>query len=89
MNPFPESQLEIVQWHDAVGDSTRTHYESIDDIRLARNTNIGWVIREDDELIVLAHGKSDTGEADHLVIPVSCILDRKRVSRGKKKKKRA
>ena len=87
MNPFPNSELEIIQWQDAVGDSTRTHFESIADIRLAVNVNIGWVVDENENRIVLAHGRSDTGEVDHLTIPVDSILERKRVSRGRKKKR--
>ncbi len=87
MNPFPDAQLEIVKWKDAVGDTTRTHYDEIDKLHLATNINVGWVIREDDELIVLAHGRSDTNEADHLTIPANCILERQGVSSGRKKKK--
>jgi len=74
--PCEKSDLEWIVWKDAVGDSTRTQRDAIAGITLAENINIGWVIREDDELLVLAQGQSSTGEVDHLTIPVNCITQR-------------
>lgn len=81
---IPAVQLEWVTWKDAVGSSSRAQVEGLKQVVLAVNTNIGWVAHETDELLVLAHGVSDTGEVDHFAIPKSCVVERVKV--GKKRK---
>lgn len=73
----PRSKLEWVVWKDACADSSRVSVDSIQDVRLVTNTNLGWAIHEDDERLVLAHGMSTSGEIDHFVIPTNCIVERK------------
>lgn len=68
-------QLVWVTWQDAVGDSSRAHIDDLAGITLALNTNLGWIIHEDDSRIVLAHGFSSTGEVDHFTIPRGDIRD--------------
>ena len=80
----PDVQLEWVIWKDAVGVSDRQQLENLKTVTLATCTNIGWVMHETEELVVLANGMLSTGEVDHLVIPKSCIVERTKV--GKKRK---
>jgi hypothetical protein len=86
--PCETSNLEWIVWEDAVGDSSRTDRDAIAGITLARNSNVGWVIHEDEKRVVLAHGVSTTGEIDHFTIPVSCILERHKVLSQAAKRKR-
>ena len=68
-----------IRWRDAVGNSTRAQVEDAANAQLALNTNIGWVLHENAERLVLAHGVSSTGEVDHFVIPIACIVERRPV----------
>lgn len=63
-----------VEWQDAVGDSTRTHFEDVGAASLVKNINLGWVLHENASRIVLAHGFSSSGEVDHFTIPQADIL---------------
>ena len=86
--PCEDREIVWVVWVDAVNLSTRVHYEAVRDCSCATNVNVGWVVDENDKRIVLAHGKSSTGEIDVFVIPVENIIERKQVGkqtrRGKK-----
>lgn len=82
----PKAKPEWIVWKDACGDSTRTHVDSIKLAQLVTNTNLGWVIDEDEERIVLAHGTSTSGEVDHLVIPTNCVVSRHKVGERKPRK---
>jgi hypothetical protein len=77
-----------VTWKDAVGCSSRVQFESLKDISLVYNTNLGWIIDENSERIVLAHGVSTSGEVDHFAIPTGDIISREpvvaKISRKKK-----
>lgn len=81
--PCKRSEVEFVVWKDAMGSSSRATLDALKQVSLAVNTNLGWVVSENDERIVLAHGVSDTGEIDHFVIPVNCIVERIRLSQSK------
>ncbi len=74
--PCPKNSVVWICWRDAVGDSIRTPAESIDNICLVTNINIGWIIHENEERVVLAHGSSTSGEIDHITIPTNCICER-------------
>ena len=74
-----KNQLEWIVWKDACADSSRAHLDSIKDVQLVTNANVGWVFDENDERIVLAHGWSTSGEVDHFVIPTSCVVERQKV----------
>lgn len=67
-------KLVWITWRDAVSDSTRTHIDELSKIRLSINTNLGWVIEEDQDRIVLAHGYDDADWIDHFAIPVGDII---------------
>ncbi len=74
--PCRKADIVFITWEDACGDSTRAHQDVIKSQQLAINTNVGWLVHENEKRIVLAHGISTTGEIDHLVIPVVSILER-------------
>lgn len=84
----PRTKLEWIVWKDACADSSRVAVDSIKDVRLVTNTNLGWVIHEDAERVVLAHGISTSGEIDHFVIPLNCIVERKPLFAGKPRGKK-
>ncbi len=73
--PCRPSGVVWIRWQDAVGESAR-HSDDPAKIRLAVNTNIGWITHEDAERVVLDHGCSTTGEYDIFVIPVVNIIQR-------------
>lgn len=69
-------ELVYITWRDAVSESSRAHIDDIKSAKLAVNVNLGWILDEDEERIVLAHGFSTTGEIDHFTIPVGDIVER-------------
>lgn len=71
-----KNQLEWIRWRDACAASSRAGEDELAQLRPATNVNLGWVIDENDQRVVLAHGYSSSGEIDHFVIPTACILDR-------------
>lgn len=77
--PAKRSQLVWIMWRDAVGTSARLQVEDVATLALVVNTNIGWIIHEDETRIVLAHGTSTSGEVDYLAIPANCIVERRKV----------
>jgi hypothetical protein len=82
-------KLVWIIWKDAVDCSSRVHTDCLKDVQLATNTNIGWIVEEDAERVVLAHGFSTTLEIDHFAIPVSCIVRREPVVMARKRAKNA
>jgi hypothetical protein len=44
--------------------------------RLATNTNVGWILNEDESRVVMAHGVSTSGEVDVFSIPTVNIIER-------------
>lgn len=81
--PCKKNELLFVKWKDAVGDSSRAHRDDVKNASLVTNTNIGWILHEDEERIVLAHGCSTSGEIDHFVIPKGDIVERTYVIKRK------
>lgn len=79
-----KSQMVWIVWKDAVGDSSRMMADSVRDAQLVINVNCGWIIHENEERIVLAHGLSTSGEVDYFVIPSNCILERKPIIKARK-----
>jgi hypothetical protein len=75
--PCRKTALVWIRWRDAVNESTRAQVEDAANAQLAVNTNIGWVLHENAERLVLAHGVSSTGEVDHFIIPIACIVERR------------
>lgn len=74
-----KNQIEWIVWRDACADSMRSHLDSVNELRLVTNANVGWVLDENEERIVLAHGQSTSGEIDHFVIPTNSIVERVRI----------
>lgn len=83
--PCRKSDVLFVRWRDACGDSSRAMVEDARKAQLVVNCNVGWLLDEDDERIVLAHAASTGGEIDHFVIPTNCIVERVWVARPTKK----
>ena len=65
---------------------TRQKREDARNAQLVLNTNLGWIIDENAERVVLAHGTSTSGETDHFLIPVNCIVARIPLATAKKPK---
>lgn len=76
MKPPIATDIVIIEWHDAVNESTRTDEGELAKVKLAINRNVGWVVHENDVRIVLAHGWSTSGEVDHFTIPKGDIIRR-------------
>lgn len=74
--PCRKEKIVIIWWWDAVSSSSRVQMDETGSLKLAQNCNIGWIAQEDDERIVLCHGKSTTGEVDHFLIPKPNIIKR-------------
>jgi len=74
--PCRKSEIVFVVWKDAVGQSTRAQHESVAELQRATNINVGWIVHENAERLVLGHGISTTGELDHLVIPIANVVER-------------
>lgn len=74
--------LVLIRWYDACNESTRTDESDLAKVKLAENSNIGWIVHENDTRIVLAHGWSSSGEVDHFTIAVGDIFERSYLARG-------
>ena len=86
---FPlDQQLGWIKWRDAVGVQTRFDGESIANLSLVINTNLGWIGHENEERVVLVSGISTSGEVDALVIPTHDIVERIPATLEPKKKKK-
>ena len=46
------------------------------DCSLVTNSNLGFIMHENDERIILVHGLSTGGEVDYFAIPTNCIVER-------------
>ena len=69
-------ELVWIVWKDACGDSSRVHIDSVADCSLVTNSNLGFIMHENDERIILVHGLSTGGEVDYFAIPTNCIVER-------------
>ena len=89
MDGIPCDRMEVVWivWKDACGDSARVQIDSVKDCSLVTNTNLGWIIHENEERVILAHGVSTGGEIDYFAIPSNCIVDRIYLSKPRKESK--
>jgi len=76
IRPAKNAELVWIVWADAVGESCRHHAENVAGLHLATNTNLGWVVHENERRLILAHGMSDSGELDVFAIPQNCIIER-------------
>jgi len=74
--PCTKSGLVWIRWIDASGESCRIHIDDIQNMSAEINTNIGWIIAENGNVIRLAHGQSSTGEVDCFKIPKVNIIER-------------
>lgn len=74
--PCPKSVLVWIRWIDASGESCRVHIDDVHNMSAEVNTNVGWIIAENDDVLRLAHGQSSTGEIDCFKIPKVNIVER-------------
>ena len=72
--PCLKGEVVFVTWEDALSESEREQEDDLLQTTTAVNTNVGWIIHRDRKRIILAHGKSSTGEVDRFVIPAKNIL---------------
>ena len=91
--PCTKENLVWIIWKDACGDSARLQVDSVESCSLVTNTNVGWILHENEERVILAHGISTGGEVDFFAIPSNCVVERiypfrKEVKNGRKKAKR-
>lgn len=86
MDSLPDRrELVWIVWKDACGSSSRHQVDALSEVQLVTNTNLGWILHENEERVVLAHGFSTSGEVDHFVLPVNCIVKREYVVRKRGK----
>ena len=71
-----DNELVWIKWRDAVGTWSRFDGESLANLSLVTNTNVGWVAHENEDRVVLVAGISTSGEVDALVIPTNDIVER-------------
>lgn len=84
--PCKRADIVIIWWWDAVSGSAREQADTVKDLQLALNCNIGWIAHENDTRLVLCHGRSSTGEMDNFQIPVANIVKRLTICPKRKKK---
>lgn len=73
---YESKEIVWITWKDAVSDSTRLHIDSVSDCALVTNSNLGFIMHENDERVILVHGISTSGEVDYFAIPANCIIER-------------
>lgn len=73
---FDLHDVEVIIWRDAFGTSERIQEAEIPGITVATNVNIGYIIHENDDRLILANGHSTSGEIDHIVIPAENVTAR-------------
>ena len=81
----PDEDIVWIIWKDACGDSSRTHIDSVQDCSLVTNVNVGFIMHETDERVILVHGLSTGGEVDYFAIPTNCIVERVYLNRQPRK----
>ena len=74
--PCKKNELVWIRWIDASGESCRVHVDDLANLHSEINTNLGWVVAENDQVLRLAHGISTTGEVDCFKVPVANIVER-------------
>jgi len=87
--PCPKSGLVWIRWLDASGESCRIHIDDVHNLSAEINTNIGWVVAENGDVLRLAHGQSSTGEIDCFKIPKVNIIERIPIVPERVKQKKA
>lgn len=87
--PFDKHELVYIIWEDACQQSSRADLETLKNITIATNENLGWVAHENESRVILAHGKSTTGEIDYFTIPTKNIVERRVVIPKRVKKTKA
>jgi len=75
--PGKKKDIIVIWWYDAVSMPSREQTDAVNNLQLAVNCNIGWIMHENELRIVLCHGNSNTGELDHYLIPTANIMKRK------------
>lgn len=74
--PAKKKQLTWIVWRDAIGQSVRTDGDALKSVTLATNCNLGWIVDENEDRVVLANGHSTSGELDTMAIDTRTIIER-------------
>ena len=89
-----DRQIEVVEWIDPYSDDDE--WTTISDIKIDMPTvySVGHVVREDSQVVVIAHSlgrKSGSDKAEccgMMIIPKHAIKRRRKINVGSRKKKR-
>ena len=71
----PDEDIVWIIWKD----------DSVQDCSLVTNVNVGFIMHETDERVILVHGLSTGGEVDYFAIPTNCIVERVYLNRQPRK----
>lgn len=84
--PKKPSELVWILWKDAQELSFRATDDDWAGVQLAENINVGFVVDEDSERVLLSHGLSTTKEHDVFAIPTNAIIARIPVVKKRERK---
>lgn len=87
--PYPKVDLVCVFWEDAEGESARVDADAVHNLAVALNSNVGWIVAENDKVLRLCHGASTSGELDCIAILKSNVVDVVHVAPRKRKSPKA
>lgn len=74
--PCRKKDLEFLKWEDAYGLKDSRPIEDLKELTLAIQVNIGWVILENEKLVIIVNQECTTGEREMTVIPRVNIVER-------------
>lgn len=78
--------LEMIEWDDASG-KARWHYKK-DKYEPERCFSVGWVVQDDDNVVVVAAGIGRTEKetiGDVTIVPKGMVISRKRLTPAKRR----
>lgn len=73
--PYPKSKLVCVFWEDAEGNSCRVDADAVHNLAVSLNSNVGWIVAENEKALRLCHGSSTAGELDCLTILKANVME--------------
>lgn len=76
-----EKKIINITWLDAAQMHERIREEDFDSyVGLSKNQNIGWILNENEDRVILCFGTCSTGEFDIMAIPTNAIVERETLS---------
>ncbi len=72
--PATTHQLVWVTWRDAVNQSARIHADDWANVSIVQNKNLGWIVDQNADRLLLCHGVSSSGEFDCFAIPTENVV---------------